>query len=130
MNREGTDVTEERGTDQMNERRSEGKRELEIPSVSRVSLPRLSRCRYSLSVPFTRLRHRSVRDAGRYARLPTLTVSPLAARGLRPEAEPARVPRLLTHLGRASLRSATSLGSFVAFGPLRGVWLRDEGHGG
>ena len=55
-------MTEERGTDQMNERRSEGKRELEIPSVSRVSLPRLSRCRYSLSVPFTRLRHRSVRD--------------------------------------------------------------------
>lgn len=69
-------MTEERGTDQMNERRSEGKRELEIPSVSRVSLPRLSRCRYSLSVPFTRLRHRSVRDAGRYARLPTLTHYP------------------------------------------------------
>ena len=97
---------------------------LPFPSPS----PRLSRCRYSLSVPFTRLRHRSVRDAGRYARLPTLTVSPLAARGLRPEAEPARGLSLRSSGSLSAPYTRYASADSLRSRPLRGVMSeRSEG---
>ena len=62
-----------------------------------------------------------MRDAGRYARLPTLTVSPLAARGLRPEAEPARGLSLRSSGSLSAPYTRYASADSLRSRPLRGV---------